>query len=99
MLFRLALLLILAGCSEAVSVPRPRPDPEQALAQTPAPRTYRYAEGELKVFEVPIRAGRMVDRQTCILWRDSEFRTASLQCPSDGSDAGPIPGESKPSHY
>jgi hypothetical protein len=94
----LALLLALVACGERSDPPLHRASAqerreamEESLGRTPQPRSYRYADGELRVFEVPVRSGRFVDRQTCILWRDAEFKTATLQCPSE-TESLTIPG-------
>jgi hypothetical protein len=95
-------VIALAGCGENADPPLHRASAqerrralEEALARAPQSRSWHYADGELRVFEVPIRNGRMVDRQTCIVWRDTEMRTASLQCPSESVDVGPAPGETE----
>lgn len=54
---------------------------EERLARTPQPRTYRYAEGELKVLQVPVADGLgFVEQQQCFVWRDLELKTASISC-------------------
>ena len=82
----LLVALVLVGCSaDAQKPPRTAKDRKEAaelqLAKTPIPRTYRYADGELKVLDVPVAdTSGFVDRQRCFLWRDTEFKTATLSC-------------------
>lgn len=54
---------------------------EDRLAQTPQPRVYKYADGELRIIEVPVKdfTGDL-DHQRCFVWRDTEFKTATLSC-------------------
>jgi hypothetical protein len=61
---------------------------EQLASMPPIRHTYRLEAGELIVIDVPIVApGGFADSQKCFLWRDIEFQTASLQCPSEsGAD-------------
>ena len=54
---------------------------EKALSTTPVPRSYRIDGNELKVIEVPVKDGSgFVDTQRCFVWRDAEFRSATLSC-------------------
>ena len=78
----------LAGCGQAGGEVRPRKTlkerqeaAEVLLQRAPSPRTYRYADGELRVFEVPVRDGTgFVDQQRCFLWRDEVLKSSSLSC-------------------
>jgi hypothetical protein len=55
---------------------------EFTLGQTPQPRSYRFDGNELKVIDVPVADGSgFLENQRCFVWRDSEFRTATLSCP------------------
>lgn len=54
---------------------------EARLAKPPVPRTYSYPDGDLRVLEVPVKDGSgFVDVQRCFVWRDHEYRTATLSC-------------------
>ena len=76
---------LLASCA-----PPAQPSRREVAAKTPAamavPATSRHPleGGELHVINVPVSArGRHTEHQTCFIWRDQEFKTASLQCPND----------------
>lgn len=59
------------------------------IAKTPQPRTYTYPDGELRVVDVPVRDTiGLLKLQRCFLWRDREFRAATLSCGQmpDGTD-------------
>lgn len=78
---------LLGGCGgEPAKKPRmtraERQEAAQAqLSKTPIPRTYRYADAELRVFQVPVPDGiGYVDQQTCMVWRDLEFKTSTISC-------------------
>jgi hypothetical protein len=78
----LALALALAGCQPAP--PAKAPEPAAKVRLDVVQTTHNIERGELVVMEVPITGSkRITEHQTCFLWRDSEFKTASLQCPND----------------
>lgn len=89
MLERLILLgaLVLIGCGDT-QAEKPRMSKKEraeaaelALSRTPDVRTYRIDGNELKVFEVPVKdSSNFVDIQRCFVWRDQEFKTATLSC-------------------
>jgi len=79
--------LAAAGCLSSAEAEKPkRAQRQQAaaeveLAKTPVPRTYRYTDGELRVIEAPVKdASGFVDVQRCFVWRDHEFKTATISC-------------------
>jgi hypothetical protein len=79
--------LLLAACDSGKPLPNraSRKQAAQAAAdQQPARHVYRFDSGELHVLDVNTVTGGFADSQKCFLWRDSEFKTASLQCPSSG---------------
>lgn len=46
----------------------------------------KLAQGEVIVVNVPVKkVGSATEWQVCFIWRDKEFKTASLQCPNDKS--------------
>lgn len=54
---------------------------EHAVGQTPVPRVYRVDGNQLLVLDFPVKdAAGFLDRQRCFVWRDAEFRTATLSC-------------------
>lgn len=77
----LLLALVLVGCSEAPAENVPaKPLP----LTTPTPRIWHFDSGELMVIDVPVASTpRRIETQTCFIWRDREFKVASLQCPAD----------------
>lgn len=77
----------LLGCSDAPagkpkrSAQDRRDAAEAALSQTPTPRSYRFDGNELKIIDVPVKDGAgFIDTQRCFVWRDAEFRSATLSC-------------------
>lgn len=80
-------LVALQGCGEAPAAgsrrtPKDRQDAaEVKLSRTPVPRSYRFDGNELKVIEVPVKdSDGFVDMQRCFVWRDQEFKSATLSC-------------------
>lgn len=54
---------------------------ERAVSATPEPRTYRIDGHQLLVLDFPVKdSAGFLDRQRCFVWRDAEYRTASLSC-------------------
>lgn len=54
---------------------------EAALSKTPVPRTYSMQGNQLQVVEVPVAdSSGFVDVNRCYVWRDVEFKTASISC-------------------
>ena len=55
---------------------------EERLSATPVPRTYTIQGNQLVVLDVPTRTtSGFVDSQRCFVWRDQEFKTATISCP------------------
>lgn len=88
---------LLVACSDTPerSVRVNRKQAAQSLADQPPKRSvYRFESGELTVLDIATTVGGYADSQRCFLWRDAEFRTASLQCPNDSpGDLGHTPPE------
>jgi hypothetical protein len=83
-------LAFLLGCTDDKPKGRLNPDPkriavmELQLSQAPKTRSYKVGAHELMVVDLPVQSGRVfVERQRCFVWRDSEFRTASMSCEAD----------------
>jgi hypothetical protein len=95
----MVLLLILVACTAEQDKPRVKradrkASAEIAVSRTPVPRTYRIDGSELKVLDVPVMdSGGFVDMHRCFLWRDAEFKTATLSCSQDAEPvlSGPDP--------
>lgn len=82
----LTLTVLLGGCfSDAKPVRNVRKEraekTDAAMAKTPVPRTYRYPDGEMRVFEVPVKdpVGGL-EYQRCYVWKDQEFKTSTISC-------------------
>lgn len=83
MLRVLLVCALLASCSEPHERATLRVDRKKAADQAPKRSVYRFESGELVVLDVPTTIGGYADSQKCFLWRDQEFKAASLQCPND----------------
>jgi hypothetical protein len=87
LLLTLTVAALLGGCGDAEPA-KPKVTRKQRieaaeieLGKTPPARTYRYADGELRVLEVPVKdITGDIERQRCFVWRDAEFRTAAVSC-------------------
>jgi hypothetical protein len=102
----LALAIIVVACTEApanevkVPIEQRRAAAEAALAKTPVARTFDIGEHQLLMFNVPVKTiGGLVEYQRCMVWRDREFRSATLQCPSDTVDPSPLMGPEPEARY
>lgn len=83
----LVTLLFIQGCSETTSEKPKRSKAERTAAAQEAlhkplvPRSYRIGQDQLQVIEVPVQdSSGFVDVQRCFVWRDGEYKTASLSC-------------------
>lgn len=87
-------VLVLVGCSEAPDVPVVRVNSatavraalaDAAVAQTPVPRRYKVDGNDLMIIDVPSKdeATGLLETQRCYVWRDNEYRTATITCPAD----------------
>lgn len=100
----IAVIMALAGCNNSVAE-KPVKTRQQLVAETgarlnkgPVLRTHKVDGGEIKVVDVPVSGfGGLISRnQQCFVWRDAEYKTASLSCPHppeisldrDGPDLG-----------
>jgi hypothetical protein len=91
--------VLLAGCGDK-PVPN-RVEKKQArieaakiiVSKTPQPHTYDFDGNQLVVVGIPAadEAG-FVDVQTCYVWRDESYKTASISCPSDQTSPVVLPG-------
>ena len=77
-------LAVLAACA-------PQDQPTLRPAQPPpdvsgplAPRVLHAGNHEVVVLDVPsLGPANLVTTQRCYVWRDTEFRTAAVSCPSE----------------
>lgn len=81
----LLLLALLAGCSDPPDTKPAKRDrqraAQEAMAKPPVTKFYRIGENALQVIELPVQdTSGFVDIQRCFVWRDAEFRTASISC-------------------
>lgn len=96
---RLALLLAVSGClgacdrdAEKESLARKSARLQSAAAANAkaaapiAPRTIQVGQHEMLVVDVPsVEFGAFISTQRCYVWRDTEFRVASMSCPHEVS--------------
>lgn len=55
---------------------------DAALSKTPVPRIYSLQGNQLQVIEVPVADSYgFVESQRCFVWRDQEFKQATISCP------------------
>lgn len=104
----LLLAALLGGCGD-VDQPARKPGisrqqrlerAEDQLSRQPVPRVYRYADGELRVLQVPeADEYGLVAKHPCFLWRDFELKTVTMQCPSDSSSPALAGQEDDRSRY
>ena len=98
------IVVVLAACSSEAESPKvthkqERKEKAEAIARkTPVPRTYQIDGHQLMVVDVPSADGGFVDVQKCFVWRDAEFKTASMQCPGEQSNVV-IPGGPTYDHH
>jgi hypothetical protein len=59
---------------------------EAALARSVRHRSWRVGEHELLLVEAPAQDGIGVVLRQCFVWRDAEFRSASLSCSNVEND-------------
>lgn len=88
-----ALCGVLAACSGTEASPDPKPKlsrtermkrAELASQQPPKVTRHRLENGELLVLDVPVVAAPgYLEGTKCFIWRDTEFRTSSITCPSE----------------
>lgn len=87
-LLLIAFALALLGCGQSAPSDSPRTAKKQrieaaeaALNRSPDVRTYHLDGSELKSIEVPVKdSSGFVDSQRCFVWRDQEFKTATISC-------------------
>ena len=91
------ILLLLTGCSDSVPdkevvkvwKAKNKERVESKLSKGPDTRTHTLPAGQLLVMEVPVSdyPGGL-DSQRCFVWRDTEFKTAAVSCPSPDAQLG-----------
>lgn len=85
------LLAALVGCQKPPAPPSPRATPE--IAATARSVTHSLPMGDMTVLSIPITgSGRLVEYQTCFLWRENNMPPA-LQCPNDRASYSVDPPE------
>lgn len=94
-MYRVLLLALLAGCSQGEATHadkmNARRQAAHALADQPPKQTvYHLEAGQLIVLDIAtVMEGGVADSQKCFIWRDAEYKTASIQCP--GGALGDVP--------
>jgi hypothetical protein len=92
----LALSVVLVGCDKeptkqelemerAAAKAASKAKIAQRLAQPLEPRVIEAGPGQLLVLDIPEASifGSSIDIKRCYVWRDSEFKTAAMSCPSE----------------
>jgi hypothetical protein len=91
----LATIVALSGCDaapdrevlKAKQVAR-KERAEISLSKVPETRTLSFPAGQLLVMDVPVSdVPGFAYTHRCFLWRDQEFKTASIQCPPEISSS------------
>jgi hypothetical protein len=60
-----------------------------------APRALQVGSHEMLVVDVPsVELGSLVSSQRCYVWRDAEFRVATMSCPHEAAIGSTDAGES-----
>ena len=80
----LAALILLVGCDQLFSPKKKAPMmTSETLSNAPARSVSREVNGnQLVVLDIPVVSlGALTDIQHCFVWRDREFKTASISCP------------------
>jgi hypothetical protein len=100
--FALVAICLVAGCSDqstdhALKKMSRREKLEQAASKPPTRSVYTFEDGQLVVLDITSVTGGFLDSQRCYVWRDRQFQTSSLQCPSQGEM--PLPNPSVDSGY
>lgn len=80
-----ALAIILAGCGEKKDSPKKTRavrdhNIEKALAAQPTVRTHNIDGHQMLVVTTPVKGYFGAEYQTCFIWRDAEYKTASMHC-------------------
>ncbi len=100
----IAVAMVLAGCNNSAAEKPVKTSQQRVaaleakLSKGPAVRSHKVEGGEFKVIDAQVSGfgGFTVRSQQCFVWRDAEYRTASLACPHppeltidrDGPDRG-----------
>ena len=89
MLKYLLIALLLVGCSD-----KPKPDraarkqerieaAKVIVKRTPQPKTYRIDGHQLIMVELPESDDQgYIEAHKCFIWRDAEYKTATMSCPN-----------------
>jgi cardiolipin synthase len=92
---------MLVACSDETPVAKfmrrePTQQAESRAPQAPRQLVYPMPSGQLIVMEVPVADPDGDWIQHCFIWRDTEFKTASMQCPAaDAQDESATDSDSK----
>lgn len=93
--------LVLAGCSggtpddsKVAKKAARKVASEQAAAQPPKQRVQNIDGHQLITVETTIVNDGFAEVQRCFIWRDAEYKTASMQCPAESQIEIPQPTDS-----
>lgn len=80
----LVIALVLAACSGKEPPKKSRAErnqnDEKALAAPPTTRAHNINGHQVLVVSIPVKSYFGVEYQTCFVWRDHEYKTASIHC-------------------
>lgn len=69
---------------------QPRKARAVATPRAPAQHVTRFGDHEIRQLDLPVSDGYGgTEYQRCFVWRDAEFKTATLSCPSEQDGALP----------
>jgi hypothetical protein len=55
---------------------------QQVIERGPGVYTHQVERNQLLVLDVPVSEDGFVERQKCFVWRDAEYKSATMTCPS-----------------
>lgn len=92
----LLIALLLIGCSQE----KPKEVRVRQEVKASAPTTIPVNGNQIVVVEIPSKDGKYTDIQKCYVWRDAEFKTSSMSCPSEQTVESPgVLGTPERSNY
>ena len=78
-MFRLLIITLLVGCTAQTAPPKPNAPKVERITE---PKTIMVNGNQIVVVDVPSTGGEWFDAQRCYIYRDVEFKTSSITCPT-----------------